>query len=80
MPDGTTYYPSRSGSIDVDSRKHTDQLRSPNSAKNLGLIIEMKGMPLGVEGKQCTNCLFSAWSWSKDCPRCHLPLDDAATI
>jgi hypothetical protein len=80
MPDGTTYYPSRSGSIDVDSRKHVEQLRAPNSAKNLGLIIEMKGMPTNTPGKQCENCLFSAWAWSTKCPRCGLPLDEVAKL
>jgi hypothetical protein len=80
MSDGTVYYPSRTGGIDVDSRKHLDQLRSPNSASNLGLIIEMKGMPIVKEGKQCENCLFSAWAWSVECPRCHEPLDDNATV
>jgi hypothetical protein len=77
MPDGTVYYPSKSGSIDVDSRKHAAQLRSPNSAKNLELLVEIKGMPHVDVYRECPKCLFAAWDWSKQCSRCGTLLDES---
>lgn len=77
MSDGTVYYPSKRGTIDVDDRRHTEQLRSPNSAKNLGLLVEVGSMPKVEFYRECPNCLFAAWEWSSQCSRCDTPLDES---
>jgi hypothetical protein len=77
MEDGTVYRPSKRGSIDVDSRAHASQIRSPNAAKNLELIVEMGGMPKVEFYRECSVCLFAAWDWSTKCSRCGEPLDES---
>ncbi len=72
MTDGTVYMPSRTGTIDVTDEFHVKQLRGKSIAKELDMIIESGAMPqqTATGTKECAACLFVAWEWSTECPRC----------
>jgi ribosomal protein S27AE len=72
MPDGTTYLPDRMGSIHVDNPVHVAQLRGSSMARALDLVLEAGGGPRRTEtkSKECPKCLFQAWAFTKECPRC----------
>jgi ribosomal protein S27AE len=70
--DSHVYPISRTGSIDVDNPKHIAELRGSSMARALDLVIEVGGGPqrTQTQSKECPQCLFQAWSFTRECPRC----------
>ena len=74
MKDGTKYRPNNRGTIEVENKRHIEEIKGSTAKNNLDMIKEKTWTPKGtdkeVPGTRCTKCLFFAYSFSSRCPRC----------
>lgn len=71
MKDGTTYLPSKSGTINVENKRHAEEIRNSGAKKGYDMIKE-KTFSVSVEEDidRCPKCVFAYFAMSKACPRC----------